>query len=255
MRVFTRLTCVAAAGLLAACTTGAKDSREVPPIGIVGDPHVSCMNGSNAALEGRFRTPGQLTGDVDGDGHEDRVWMSTDPSAEAGCKSFLTVETDDTAYWAAADPSGTPRALQVPTLNSLSEINTEPGAEVVVNLETGASTQFVGVFTLTRAGLERVTVDGKGPGPFAGELDDLFAFGGSVGHLEGIDCTEDGLVVMSAAFPEGGTAETYSVERRFFHAARTTLILDKALTERQKIDASKVGNLPELGGSPFLSCD
>lgn len=193
-----------------------------------------------------------LSGDVDGDGVDDRVWLSSDPSAAEGCKAFVTVETADRIYWASTT-SGVPSSLQEPTLNSLSDIDGEAGSEIVVNLEAGASTQFVGAFMLTRAGLERITVDGRGPGPFGGEIEGLFAYGGSVGHLEAVDCVDEH-VVLSAAIPSGA-AGSYEVERRFFSPSLTALVLDRGLTERHKVRDLRVDDFPEFAGSPFLSCD
>ena len=65
--------------------------------------------------------------------------------------------------------------------------------------------------------LERITVAGAlgGGAPAGGE--DLFAYGGSVGHLSAVDCTGDGGVVISTATPGAARSEAeqgiYDVER------------------------------------------
>ena len=240
--------------LLAGCE-GAEEPSKVEPLRVKGDPHTVCPNGEETALAGGADREQALSGDVDGDGSEDKVWLSSDPSSSHPCRNFLTVETDDRIFWAATDSSEVPSALESPTLNSLSDIDSDPGAEIVVNLEAGASTQFVGVFKLTRAGLEQMSVDGEAPGVFGGEIEGLLPYGGSVGHLEAVDCAQDGLVVMSVALPVGAGADAYEVERRFFDPSYTGFHLEKDLTEKHTVQGLKVDDFPEFAGSPFLSCD
>lgn len=241
--------------LFVACE-GAEETLPAAPVQVVSDPHTVCPNGSEVAVDQRARVGNVMEADVDGDGLVDRVWLSSAPSGLPRCRDFLTVETNKKTYWAVTDASEVPSSLQAPRLSSLRNVDGEGGAEVVVNLEAGASTEFVGVFKLTRAGLERVTVDGPAPGPFGGESRKLFAYGGSVGHLEAVDCAGDGLVVMSAALPSGNDARTYRVERRFFETGPTSgLSLNKELTERHTVRDLKVDDFPEFAGSPFLSCD
>ena len=245
-----------AALTLVACE-GAEESPKVDRLQVVTDPHVACANGTDVALGDALRSEDvpTLTGDIDGDGGDDRVMISTDPEGPEGCRFFLIVEGLQHAYWAAIDSGQGTSSLENPTLSSLSDIDGEAGMEIVLNLEAGASTQFVGVMKLTRPGLERVTIDGRGPGPFGAEMEDLFPFGGSVGHLEAVDCAPEGLVVMSAALPVGAGADTYRVERRFFSPSHTALVLEKKLTERHTVEGLKVDDFPEFAGSPFLSCD
>jgi len=241
--------------LLIACE-GAEESPQVEPAEVVSDPHTACPNGGEVAVDQSLQIGQVMEGDVDGDGADDRVWLSADPSGPPRCRGFLTVETEEKTYWAVTDASEMPSSLQEPLLSSLPNIDGEGGAEIVVNLEAGASTEFVGVFKLTRAGLERMGVDGRAPGPFGGESRDLFAYGGSVGHLEAVDCAGDGLVVMSAALPSRNDARSYRVERRFFETGPTSgLSLKRELTERHTVRDLKVDDFPEFAGSPFLSCD
>lgn len=197
-----------------------------------------------------------LVADIDGDGGDDSVTVVEHQAGRPGCRFFLVVEDGD-VYATPIDPSGDPRSLQVPTLNSLAELDGDPGSEIIVNIEMGASTQFVGAFTMATGGLQRMTLRGQGPGPFAAELGhaDLFPYGGSVGHLEAVDCIDDRLVVMSAAIPKGSSAEAYEVERRFFRVVGTELLLDKDLTEHETVRGLQVDDFPEFGGSPFLSCE
>jgi hypothetical protein len=238
---------------LAGCTDGspAPDAVESP---VGHELEGSCANEPDVVDDESARTESGLTGDIDGDGDDDEVFVVNDDSAEAGCKSFLVIVVADDVYSAPIDPTGSPRTLPVPSLNSLANVGRDPGAEIVVNIETGASTQFVGLFTLTDEGLERMTIDGRGPGPFpTGE--DLFAFGGSVGHMEAVTCIASNIVIVSAAVPSGSTAERYEVERRFFLVEGTTLRLDEGSIERHTVPGSQIDRFPEFERSPFVGCD
>lgn len=216
-----------------------------------------CPNQRAAIDDERLREDGDLTGDVDGDGADDDIFIVTDRSGALGCKSFLVVDTGSARLSVPADPSEAERALPVPSLSSLVEIDRDPGAEVIVNIETGASTQLVGAFTVHAGILKRITIEGEGPGPFSAELahDDLFAFGGSVGHIEAVDCGEEGFVIISAAIPEGARADRYEVERRFFRVEGAALTLEEEMTETHTVDGTDLVALPEFRGSPFLGCD
>jgi hypothetical protein len=224
------------------------------------DPEAACTNEAGVVDSAEVPAEGVLTGDIDGDDTEDTIYLATDSAAtdaaaDAGCRSFLIATTETTIYSAPVDPSGNPRATE-PSLNSLIQLDFEPGREIVVNLEAGASTQFVGVFKVTAEGIERITLDGRGPGPFAQELarDNLFPFGGSVGHLEAVDCLNPGLIVMSAAIPMGDSADRYEVERRFFRLDGTVLKLHPESTEVHEVEGLTVDRFREFAGSPFLSC-
>lgn len=220
------------------------------------DPRGRCDN-EPRAVDAASPDPDSVTGDVDGDARDDRVLIIGDERGGPGCDSFLAVVTDGATYSTPVDPRGDPRALQEPSILGLTDIDGRAGDEIVVLIETGASTQFAGVFTLTTQGLERITLVGRGPGPFAAESagSDLFAFGGSVGHLEAVDCSPAGTVVMSAATPVGASAASYRIERRYFQPEGTKLILDRSATESMVIEGLEVDRFAEFRGSPFLSCD
>lgn len=241
--------------LVAVACTQEPASLENDEVAHVMDPEGRCAN-EGVAFDHATPDEAEMKGDLDGDGEDDVTYIAHDGQGDIGCRSFLVVDAAGIAYSAPVDPSGDQRALEIPSLNSLVQLDEEPGAEIVVNIETGASTQFVGVFTLTDEGLERVTIEGRGPGPFAGELgdQDLFAFGGSVGHLEAVDCLGRGAVVMSAAVPKGDSADEYEVERRFFLMEGTELILDPDATERHTIEGLNVDRFPEYRSSPFGGC-
>lgn len=254
-RLLTVLVCALA---LAACTEDAPEPIDGDNGGVTHrtDPQARCANESSVVDSTSVPTEGVLTGDVDGDKADDTIYIATDDDADAGCRSFIVVSGDGTIYSAPLDPSGTPRALPEPSLQSVIELDHDPGKEIVVNLDAGASTQFVGVFKVTHEGLERVTLEGRAPGPFAQDAGNgnLFATGGSVGHLDAVDCLGPELIVMSAAVPIGASAERYEVERRFFRLNGTTLELQPGATEVHEVEGLTVERFREFAGSPFGSC-
>jgi hypothetical protein len=82
--------------------------------------------------------------------------------------------------------------------------------------------------------------------------EDLFPFGGSVGHLEGVDCGEDGTVVASSAVPSGGGGVLYDLTRRFLTIEDGRFVQDRVRTERVTID--QLQTFPEYQAGPFGSC-
>jgi hypothetical protein len=218
-------------------------------------PGSDCQEETEMMMNEKLRTQGKLEGDIDGDGKSDEVFIVALPNGGVTrCGSFVVVETGGATFSVPADDSDQPRSLPVPRLNSLAQIDGEPGLEIVVDIEAGASTQFVSIFTLDDK-LELMALKGKGPGPFSGQIDNLFAYGGSVGHLDGVDCAEGGYVVMTAAVPSGDTADAYRVERRYFLATGSTLVLDKERTEHETVTARDLDELTELTSAPFGSCN
>lgn len=198
-----------------------------------------CPNQDAVVEDEAFRTATTTAGDVDGDGTEEEVALHFDPAGAPGCKAFVVAGplVGRIGTWSAEF------GLPMPTLNSLRQIDGEPGEDVVVNMGIGASTQFVGVLVHRDGELVQVTSDVRDQ-----PNDGMFGFGGSVGHLEAVDCL-GGRVVSSFATPH---ADGYRVQRRFLAFRGTTLVEER--TDVQEIGIEDVGRLPEYEGSPFGSC-
>jgi hypothetical protein len=135
--------------------------------------------------------------------------------------------------------------LGLPRLNSFAAIDSEPGVEIVVDLAQGASTSFVGIITLASGRLRMVRSSG-----LSGAHDNLFAYGGSVGHLDAADCRR-GLVMLSSAVAQ---ASGYRVTRRFLDPHRTGWPLRPSLTQRNTIRPQQIGRFEEFSAAPFASC-
>ena len=111
------------------------------------------------------------------------------------------------------DPSA---GVALPTLNRLAQIDGRPGAEIVVNLAAGASTQFVGAFAVAEGTVERLATTGD---EASSGTADLFAFGGSVGHLEAVGLHDEGRSCVERHSQSG----SLSGDRRFFTPSGATL--------------------------------
>ena len=213
----------------------------VPPAG-------ECANQGDVAVNPLNRIAGPLIGDVTGDATPDRVYLSMDEAGPAGCQAFVVVSETVTLVapiegW---DPSS---GLTAPRFEGLHQIDGRPGAEIVVHLAAGASTQFVGAFSATGGIIERIETTATDEA--SSGSGDLFAFGGSVGHLEAVDCTEDGLVVVSSAIPRG---QRYQVTRSFYAPSGATLEPSTPATRRAVVALEQVEDFPEFASSPFGSC-
>ena len=188
------------------------------------------------------RSPGSLSGDVDGDGSDDRVFLAVDADAPEGCKAFLVAETEGGALAEEISDPDISFDLGLPTLEGITQVDARPGAEVVVRILSGASTLFVGLFTVNEGELERIEIEGDT------QYGNLFPSGGSVGHLEGSDCIEDGIVV-SLAVPKG---KGYDVTRTFYSLTATRAEPTGSATEF--VRPRSLNRYPEFAGVPFSTC-
>jgi hypothetical protein len=187
-----------------------------------------------------------LRGDVDGDGAADSVAARVDGSGR--CAS-LVVGIDRGTLTSRLPPESVTAAEPWPFVVALARIDDHPGAEVVVVLHEGASTAFAGIFTVRDRRLVQVRIRGQG------WYGDVFAFYGSVMHIDGLDCarSDDAQVVAIGAVPGPG-ARGYYVEQRFFRFVGTTLQLVQ--TSRQFVRGlDPQSHFRALGWpQPFPSC-
>ncbi|MFP5352856.1 MAG: hypothetical protein ACLGIB_09875, partial [Actinomycetota bacterium] len=172
-----RRTLLLACLLVAAACDDGGGSRTISPSAspTIAVGQTRCDNLAQAWERGQ-RIGGDLRGDVTGDGAEDEVYLLRDPEGGPGCTDLLFVDAGEVVL-ASELSDGRRYALPQPRLNDLADIDGRPGAEIVVDLEQGASTQFVGLFTALAGDLERVRLPGEGG------IGDLFPYGGSVGHV------------------------------------------------------------------------
>ena len=261
-----------AVALSAGCSGGEPSGDGLPPGVSEGSPTIAPATGSATAsppaTSGAGECPNEaevadvsrqvgpsVTGDVDGDGTLDSVFLATDGTGPPGCAAFVVAELAAGATIAApAWEIGPEGGLPQPRLHSMVDLNGVPGVEVLVDEAAGASTQFVGAYVYS--GGDLVKVDVSGTGATDEGSGDLFPYGGSVGHLEAADCAPDGRLVVSTATPSSNGADAaegiYVVQRRFFVFDDAALDLDE--TVRTKLPIDDLTRLPEFGAGPFGSC-
>ena len=206
------------------------------------DRHVEpdCPN-QEAAVAGS-RTQGSRAGDIDGDGSDDMVYLAVDQNGPQGCRAFVVADTEGGRLAEEISDPDISVDLGLPTVESITPVDGRPGAEIVVRILAGASTLFVGLFTVHEGELERVQVAGQP------QYGNLFPSGGSVGHLEGSDCSGDGIMI-SLAVPEG---RHYEVTRTFFSLSAT--MAEPTHTEVAFVRPRNLNRYPELGAPPFSDC-
>lgn len=254
---------MAALLLLAACDRGTEEARRVetpappPSVPVVTEPPVTpapspvCANEATIAGDPARQVGGSTSGDVDGDGAADSIHLASDPAGAVGCSAFVVVDVGSSTLAAPTWELGAQGGLPQPRVNSLAQVDDKPGLEVVVDEAAGASTQFVGLYTFDGGDLKRVTISGGTKSEIASGTTDLFPYGGSVGHLDAVDCSEQGGVVISSATPSS-TATVYDVTRRFYSLSGTKLKLDDEKSASVPID--QLNRFPEFAAGPFGSC-
>ena len=215
----------------------------------VGDPPESetrCPNLSDAVAAGK-RVGGEVTGDVDGDGSSDASYLVRHGSGSPGCRVFLVVETADRLLSTPTSDPGTEYALQAPNIHSLVQVDGEGGLEILVNLEQGASTQFLGMFKVDEGSVQRVRFQE------AASSGDLFPYGGSVGHIDASNCTETpGEVVIIQATP---ARQGYRLERTLYELRDEVLVVSEAHSGKPRVvPPESLSSIDELAGSPFGAC-
>lgn len=242
--------------LFSACTATPPGGEDIVQTGIAGEDD-GCPGQADVVGNDEARLGGGVTGDIDGDGREDEIYMTENEAADRGCSTFLTVRLvrGDNAE-IVSEPiwkSGAQGGLEQPRINSLVQIDGREGLEILVDEMSGASTQFVGAFTFVDGTLERIEAPEATEDIWSGAAEGVFPYGGSVGHIEGADCHADGGIVVSAALPAGPAANTYVVVRRYFDIEGAELTLRD--TERPIATAKEVfEDFPEFRASPFGSC-
>ena len=259
--------------LFAGCSNDPEPQDELPPGVTEGSPTVglptgtasgtppvatvsTCENEATVVADPARQVGGSTSADVDGDEALDDVFIAADSSAPAECAAFIvarlaTGETTSAPIWEIGRTGGLPQ----PRIHGMIDVDGVPGSEILVDEAAGASTQFVGVYVISDGDLVEVTVDGTLPSGSVAETSDLFAYGGSVGHLDAVDCADEGIVVSSAT-PSSDQDEQaegiYDVERHFYLFEGSKLEREDVV--REKLPVDEIDSLPEFGGSLFGSC-
>jgi hypothetical protein len=193
-------------------------------------------------LEGAPTTPG----DIDADGFEESIAIGRDPGGPHGCQALLSVSGEGLGSLLAMVEGEFNFDLGLPRILGTAEIDGAPPQEIIIDVAAGASTAFSAVFSVLDGELVRRVVEGDSP------YSNLFPYGGSVGHIEGVDCADAGRIVIASALPKG---DGYVVQRRFFEdGGGAAFVLDEDATETSKVAVDDLARVSEFGGAPFANC-
>ena len=171
------------------------------------------------------------TGDVDGDGVAERVWLSGGRRVELECLYVLRA-AGPRDRWSTTVVAWSPQ----PTIPSVRNIDGRPGAEIDVVVDRGASSATSSVYTVRGRTLRRMT--------FAGSPR-VMSFLAAGMHFGGADCIRG----------RPGTIAAVSVERlrSSFRVVRSTLRAD-GLGFRVVGRGERVVRTPPRVGMSFESC-
>ena len=198
------------------------------------------------------RQPGRLSGELDDDGVPDEVFLVVDEAGEPSCQAFVVVASEGSLRSAPIEVPDIPFGMGFPRLISLPLIDDRPGAEIVIGVAAGASTQFAAVYTAIDGAIVQVVREGA-----TAPQENLLAFGGSVGHQDAFDCAPEmgeGVVVVSEAAPVGG-GERFRYVRRFFASPTPGEMTEEPeLREEGTIRFNRFDSLHEFPNAPFGSC-
>ena len=244
--------------LLAACQPsaprGSPEASERPhrdgPNVAAGAAVPACPNAERVAAGGGRRERGRLRADLDGRPGAEQAWLTLTRRGGVDCRTWLVAEGNfgSTVVPIAGTEPFAFESLGLPALARAASIDDTRGAEIVVDVTAGASTTFAAVFTLQRDTF--VKVDARGPGAPSG---DLFAYGGSVAHLDAVDCAGSSTVVISRARAD---ALRYSVTRHYFSAEGPVWrALPTRAEKGEAVPRKLAARWPEFGSFPFSSCE
>lgn len=235
-----------AALLVGACVDGDSevDSDGPTPVARTCDE----ATGGPSALPDGFRPKGKpLSGDVDGDGTQERISLQVDPKRPESCRYLLLVETasanEMTALIEPLDWPGTD-----PHLRLLAQVDGRPGVEQVVAMNSRAAVYRPGVvFTVARGELEALRLPGK--------YGHLFPFYDE--FPAGVDCAgEPGTIVVTwGDLADGGTDDSHwDITRIFYRATGALFEAFRHEEHRVEVGPEAQARWPEIRGDPFLSC-
>ena len=185
-----------------------------------------------------------LCGNVDGRAGQERVGIEI----RGGPAAWLVVRFADHPIEkrvVSEDTEDPDLDVEYTFVNGLAALDHRPGLAIVLTVHEGASTAFGKLFRLRGGALERIPI----PAAAGGE----FAYEGSVGHFNVIDCVRkrSGLVWISGYGLDGGSH--YIQERRLYRLLEDRLVPVRHESSRPAL--SDAGHFREFAEpQPFPHC-
>jgi hypothetical protein len=139
-------------------------------------------------------------------------------------------------------PYGVEFVLSRLRLNGLADIDRTPGGEILIEVEHGAATRYVTVYTWHGRRFGRVRVVGLAV------VADAFPYGGSLAVTHAVDCAggmTNGVIVTSerSYLPETGS---YDETKRYYRASGFRFV--------PTVAPAGMRSAPRQSGRPFPTC-
>lgn len=226
--------------------TDQRRAQRTTPPPVTAPPPGHCPNGDRVLVEGE-PLGGTSKADVTGDGEPDRVFLVQDPGGEPDCRNFLVLETEGAKVAAPTSEEGVAYALETPRINAFAQIDGEAGEEVLVDLEQGASTQFIGIFTVSGGQLQRVEVRENT------DFGSLFPYGGSVGHFEASNCPDHPEADVSLSIATANATD-YTIRTRLYEMNGAALVPLPRAEQPPIVSGKDLDRIEGFATSPFGDC-
>lgn len=227
-----------------ACVLGGLVAAVVIFVWFVSDASTSVTTSCRAQAT-IYAASGRLSGDVNGDGVNDRVAV-TWRRARDRCNWRLVVSSGSRTYAAAITQPNASRywpTASEPALWRLAQIDGRKGNEILIAVDGGASTTAYGLFGIREGALRRLRVR---PG---GEFVDAFVRGGSLAGQFAFGCVDRAELVQTGYRQRHGRF----LGRRSFYRLRVETF--HFLRERRfDLSLAQLRRLPELTRQPFARC-
>jgi hypothetical protein len=183
-----------------------------------------------------------LCGNLNGKTGQERVGLAIRP----GHSIRLVVRFADHSVSKQLETQDKPSEIgEQAFVNGLAELDARRGLAIVVTVHEGASTAFGQIFRLEHGALTTIPVPGLGDGEFAYE--------GSVGHFDVIDCARrgSGLIWISGYGLNGGSR--YVQGRALYRLESRHLV--QVRHEGSRPTLTEAGHFPEFAEpQPFPHC-
>ena len=183
-----------------------------------------------------------LCGNVDGRPGQERVGLAIRP----GQSIRLVVRFADHSVSKRLETGERPSEIgEHAFVNGLAALDQRRAPAIVVTVHEGASTAFGQIFRLEPGALRKIAIPGAADGEFAYE--------GSVGHFDVIDCASraSGLIWVSGYGFDGGSH--YLQERVLYRLAGDKVV--RVRSERSRTTLENAGHFPEFAEpQPFPHC-
>jgi hypothetical protein len=201
----------------------------------------ACHASASAASTSSCGASSAIRADLDGNGTRERIQLRV--RADGGrCDGVLETTIGSTRI---AERIVLPKGAASGTLALAGArgVNAAPGAELIVRVWRGASTDFFRIYTVADGAFAALRVPGTSTPTV-----DAFPFGGALGSDDTVTCAGSGFVIRSAASLAAGR---WTVHRTWYRASATAFSRSRSVI----VKVSRLTDLREFRiDVPFATC-